>query len=136
MIFSQLVSVHIVLSFTVLLVYATCVCIVPQLYEYKSLFWIGASKIILNVFLIEWLYRGLQNFKYITLRTIITRTLYVLAIFIFVRQKDDYIIYFIITMAQVLLNAIINWNYSKKYVVFSFTLKVQGNFLFLCFLGV
>lgn len=129
LIFSQLVSVHIILSFIVLLIYAICVCIVPQLYEYKSLFWIGASKIILNVFLVEWLYRGLQNFKYITLRTIITRTLYVLAIFIFVRQNDDYIIYFIITMAQVLLNAVINWNYSKKYVVFSFTLKGTRKFL-------
>lgn len=127
--FSQLVSIHLLLSFIALIIYLLCVLFIPSLNEYKALFWIGGSKIILNVFLVEWLYRGLQNFKYVTLRTIFTRTLYVIAIFIFVRDRSDYIIYFIITMAQVLINAGINWNYSHKFVSYSFTLQGAGKFI-------
>lgn len=121
--FSQLVTIHLLLSVIALLIYILCIYFIPKLFEYKTLFFIGCSKIILNVFLVEWFFRGLQNFKYITLRSLFTRTLYVLAIFIFVRERDDYVIYFVITMSQVFFNAAINWNYSKKYVSFNFMLK-------------
>lgn len=128
-IFSQLVSIHFTLSVIVLFIYALCIFVIPQLYEYKMLFWIGSAKIILNVFLVEWFFRGLQNFKYVTLRSIFTRTLYVIAIFIFVRERNDYLLYFVITIGQVLLNAAINWNYSRRYVSFVPTLKGTKKFI-------
>ena len=121
--FSQLVSLHATISAIILFFYFISICVIPQLKEHSFLYWVGTSKIILNVFLVEWLFRGLQNFKYITLQTLFSRTLYVIAIFIFVRQRDDYDVFFIITMAQVLINALINWNYSRKYVSFNFSLK-------------
>lgn len=125
-VFNKLVSIHILLSLIALVIYIICVCIVPQLYEHKMLFMVGGAKIVLNVFLIEWLFRGLQDFRYVTLRTITTRLLYVVAIFIFVRERNDYVSYFIVTIAQVLLNACINWKYAKRYVHFHFTLKGTG----------
>lgn len=128
--FSQLVSLHATFSVIALIVYILCIYAVPQLAEHKFLYWIGASKIILNVFLVEWLFRGIQNFKYITLRTLITRSLYVIAVFIFVRDRDDYDIYFIVTMCQVLLNAFINWNYSRKYVTFIFSLRDTRQYVY------
>lgn len=128
-VFNKLVSIHILLSLIALVIYIICVCIVPQLYEQKVLFMVGGTKIILNVFLIEWLFRGLQDFRYVTLRTIATRLLYVAAIFIFVRERNDYVSYFIVTIAQVLLNACINWKYANRYVHFHFTLKGSGAYV-------
>lgn len=128
-IFSQLVSIHILLSVFIFILYTLSIFLVPQLQEYKFLLFIGSSKILLNVFLVEWFFRGIQDFKYVTLRTIITRLLYVIAIFIFVKHREDYIIYFIITIGQVFLNAIINWNYSRKFVSFSFKLKGSIKFI-------
>lgn len=50
---------------------------ISQLNEYASLMMIGACKLIANLFLIEWFYRGIEEFKYITYRSLIVKVLYV-----------------------------------------------------------
>ena len=124
-VFSHLISVHLLFSFAALIIYFIVVWFTPSLSSNKELYFIGSAKILFNVFLVEWLYQGLQDFRYVTLRTLFVRTVYVVAIFLFVRHKEDYDIFFYITIAQVVLNAIINWRYSRKYV--SFTFYWHGN---------
>lgn len=129
-VFSKLLSIHFTLSLILLIVYIAAVYTIPTLSEHQNLYWIGSSKIILNVFLVEWLFRGVQDFKYVTLRTIITRIIYVALVFLFVRTKDDYIIYFVVTMGQVFLNAVINWHYSHRYVSFKYSLHGSRLYLY------
>lgn len=133
LVFSKLLSIHLLLSFLGLAIYISFIYVVPELFKYKTLYWIGTTKIIFNVFLIEWLFKGLQDFKYITARTIVTRSLYVIAIFVFVRDKEDYILYFLITMVQIILNATINWRYSLKYVKFKFSLSDNKYYIYSLF---
>ena len=87
--------------------------------EYPQFIIIGAIHVLSNYFLLEWLFRGLEDFKYITLRSILIRTLYVFSVFIFVRQDSDYILYFLLTSLMVSANAVINIIYSRKFVRFS-----------------
>lgn len=129
-VFSHLVTIHILLSVAILLVYTACVFLVPQLAAHKMLYFVGASKIVVNIFLVEWLFQGMQDFRYITLRTLVIRTLYVASVFIFVRESDDYDNYFYVTIAQVALNAVINWKYARKYVRFKFSLKGCKEYVF------
>ncbi|MBR6981466.1 MAG: flippase [Prevotella sp.] len=129
-VFSHLVTIHILLSVAILLIYTACVFLIPKLSEHKVLYFVGASKIIVNIFLVEWLFQGMQDFRYITLRTLVIRTLYVLCIFVFVRKSDDYDNYFYVTIAQVALNAAINWKYARKYVTFKFSLNGVKEYVF------
>ena len=87
--------------------------------EYKTLFFIGAANIFFNLFLIEWFFKGIENFKYITYRSIIIKAVYVLSIFLFVKSKNDYKIYYLLTVVTVIINALYNWFYSRKFVRFS-----------------
>ena len=100
-VFNGLVTTHLLMSLTLLVVYFLCVCFLPQLEEHKSLYWVGALKIILNVFLVEWLFQGMQDFRYVTLRTLFIRTLYIIGIFVFVRDSNDYDCYFYVTISQI-----------------------------------
>lgn len=127
--FSTILNVHLLFAFSVLIVYLSIVFCTESLYDNLSMYLIGTIKILFNVFLIEWLFSGLQNFKYITVRSIITKILYVIAIFIFVRCPEDYVIYFTITVLQIALNALINWRYSKRYIAYKFTLKGWKNYV-------
>lgn len=43
---------------------------VPQLYKHEELMYFGTLKLIFNYLLVEWLYKGLEDFKFITNRTI------------------------------------------------------------------
>lgn len=104
----------------VLLAYIAAVSYFPKLSIHKELFYIGTAKLIFSVFLIEWFFRGIENFKYITLRNIALKLLYVCSLFIFVKNKDDYVTYFILTTGVVVINASINLLYARNFVKFSF----------------
>lgn len=129
-VFNHLVTLHVIMTGIILVIYTICMFLVPQLSSNKPLYFIGATKIIFNVFLVEWLFQGMQDFKYITLRTILIRTIYVFSIFIFVRKSEDYDIYFILTIFQVVANAIINWRRTRRFVLFRFQIKGCKQYLF------
>ena len=74
-----------------------------------------------SLFLIEWLFEGLQEFKYITCRTIAVRFLYVVGVFVFIRSPDDAVIYYALSVGSVFVNALCNWNYSKNFIKFIFS---------------
>lgn len=120
-VFSQLVSLHIISTIVVVIIYLLCCFLFDSFIEVQSMLLIGLSRIVLNIMVVEWLYQGMQNFKYVTVRSIIVRTIYVISIFIFVKDNSDYDIYFASTIALYVVNGMINWRYSKNYVQFRFT---------------
>lgn len=119
-VFSSLVSLFMIYTTIVLSVFIVAVLSIPKLNIYKELFFIGTAKLIFSVFLIEWLYRGIENFRYITIRNVAIRLIYVCALFLLVKNREDYKLYFILTTGVVVINAIINMAYSKKFVSLSF----------------
>ena len=117
--FSKLFILNACFTFSVLLIYLILINCISQLSEYKQLLYIGASQILFNLFAVEWLFRGLEDFKYITIRTMVVRSLYVVCVFLFVHNSSDYYLYFLIYSGMVVANAVINWNYGRKFVKLS-----------------
>lgn len=115
-VFSNLVGMNIVFTLFTLLIYWTCITAIPQLNQYEELFYIGSAKILFTTFLMEWFFTGIENFRYITLRTLLIKSLYVILVFIFIRSPEDYKIYFIMTVGVVVINALINTAYIQKFV--------------------
>lgn len=101
----------------VILCFATC--FVPELQQRGRLLLIGSFKLVANLFWIEWFYRGLENFRYITIRSIIVRLLFVASVFIFVRDEGDFAIYYLLFVGIVVLNAFCNWTYRSRLVSLS-----------------
>lgn len=82
----------------------------------KQLVYIGICKLLLNTFLVEWFYKGIENFKYITIRSFIVKCLYVIAIFVLVKEQKDYYIYYAITVGMVVVNAFCNIFYLRNFI--------------------
>lgn len=114
--FSQLFTLNLSFTIIVTLLYVGAILFVPQFAPYKNLLYIAIPQLLFGTFAIEWLFRGIENFKYITVRTLFVRIAYILSVFIFVRESNDYIIYFIINSGVAVANGIINWNYRRKFV--------------------
>lgn len=68
---------------------------------------IGIS-VILNVLNVDWYYQGVEDFAYITKRSFIVRCLSLLAILLFVKTKDDIIIYACIYIGGISGNYLFN----------------------------
>ena len=115
-VFANLLGLNLIFTFVTLLAYIVVVLVSSKLNQYSELFFIGATKIIGTAFLVEWFFSGIEDFRYITLRSLAIKTLYVVSVFVFVRKTDDYMLYFILTIGTVALNALINSVHVRRYV--------------------
>ena len=118
-VFSNLLTFNLLTTVLAVMVLLVCTFTIPKLSEYKDFLLVGVAKLIFNVFLIEWFYQGIQDFKYITIRSLIVRIVYVALVFILVHNSEDVLIYFSLTVVTTVINAGINWLHSKKLVHYS-----------------
>lgn len=114
--FSNMLGLNLIFTLATLVVYLVCIFLIPQFNQYKELFYIGTAKILFTAFLLEWFFTGLENFRYITLRSLLIKLLYVIAVFIWIRSREDYELYFVLTVAVVVINALINMIYVRQFV--------------------
>ncbi len=75
---------------------------------------------IINIFYVEWVNEAMENYDFITIKTIIARSIYVVLIFIFVNTAKDYHHYAILLVVSMFLNNIISFVYIKRKVKFDF----------------
>ena len=82
------------------------------------LYIIMTIQIVGNVFYIEFLNEALENYKFITLKTIAVKVMYLIAIFLCLKHSEDIAIYAIIVSLVNFVNNIISFIYAKKYIKF------------------
>lgn len=135
--FSKLFTINTISTTIALLVLIIAMHAIPRLEENYELMWVGVLKLLFNYLLVEWFFKGLEDFKYVTNRTIIVRILYVASVFVFIKKPDDVVVYYLLTSATIIINAIINVIYARKYVKFKFCFhSLKGYAKSLCILGV
>ena len=81
-----------------LVLLAASILLVPKFYDYKILLFILSSTIWLKSIGMEWLFQALEEYSYITIRSIIFKFLGLVLMFMFVHEHDDYLIYAVITV--------------------------------------
>ena len=102
-VFSNLFVLNAIMTIISLLALIICTLFIPKIIPYSEFLGVGILKVVFNLFLVEWFFQGIQDFKYITIRSVIVRCLYVVLIFLFVREKGDAIIYYLLTCILVYL---------------------------------
>ena len=115
-VFSNLFAINFITSLVSVVVLVVCTYTVPKLVDYRPYLLIGVVKLVFEAFMIGWFFQGIQNFKYITIRSLIVRVLYVVGVFVFVKDSSDTLVYFILTAMVSLINGWINWVYSHHFV--------------------
>lgn len=114
--FSNLFVINISLTSIALCILAFVYLLSPELQSHSELLCVGVLKLIANIFLMDWFFKGMEDFKIITIRTFVVRILYVIAVFSFIHTPDDYIAYFLLTSIAVILNATFNCLYMRHLV--------------------
>lgn len=118
--FSSLFAINLVSTALVMAVLGILVMTVPAMNDRWQMFLIGMTKIISNLFWIEWFFKGMEDFRYITIRSVVLRLLFVASVFTFVKEKSDVMTYYILWVSLTLCNAVCNWTYRRRFVKLSF----------------
>ena len=86
-------------------------------YSEKSTFpilLIFAFNFVVNIFYVEWVNEAMENYDFITIKTIIVRSIYVILIFIMVNTPEDYHEYAILLVFSMFMNNIVSFIYIKR----------------------
>ena len=89
---------------------------VPQIHRQSSLFYILSLTIVFTSIGVNWFYQGIEDFKFITIRAIIIRALAAAALFLFVKDASDLLIYGMITVGSTVGNNFINFIHLRKHI--------------------
>ncbi|MBQ4050675.1 MAG: polysaccharide biosynthesis protein [Oscillospiraceae bacterium] len=71
-------------------------------------------KVFANIFMVEWLNEAIENYRFITLKTVVVRLIYVIGIFALIRNPDDVVKYSVLIVATDTLNNLISFVYVTK----------------------
>lgn len=111
----------------ILLLLLASIFFIPKLHAYKSLMIMGGIKVLFNYLSIDWFYKGLEDFKYIMTRGLIVRFLYVISIFIFIKNAGDYQLYYFLSVMMIVILGIINFGHSFKITKLHLTFSLSRN---------
>ena len=114
--FSELFVIHLLISSIVFTCYLLFVIYNEQLGLNSNYFFVGSLMILFNVFSVEWFFQGIEQFKFITIRSLFIKLFQIIAIFLLVKSETDGLLYFTITTGAFILNAMVNFYYSKRFV--------------------
>ena len=108
---SQLMSIAAIVTLIVSIIYLASIALIGKMSQDYVIFLLAGFVIYLAPLKINWYYQGIEQFGFITLRTVVIRTLSVIALFIFVHDKDDLISYVIVGVLGNILADI--WNFTN-----------------------
>lgn len=86
-------------------------------------------QIIANIFMVEWLNEALENYSFITKKTIVVRVISTILLFLAVRNPDDVLIYAALMSVTVLINNAASFIYVKKQIPFDFSNLHLGRYI-------
>lgn len=125
----ELLIVKCICSVCVLLILIFMCIGIPKFRSDISLFFIQCFLVLFNILNIEWLFSGLEEYEYVTKRSILFKLLSLLLLFIFVRHENDYVVYSLIIAFSSVGGLVCNLIYSRKFVTYKkfseYNLKVH-----------
>lgn len=112
----ELLLINVIFSLIAYVFLACALLFIPRLQEDKSLFIIISVSIVLNAIGMEWIYKAVEQYSYITKRSILFKFLALVFMFLLIHKKEDYVIYGGITIFAASASNILNFVNVHKYI--------------------
>lgn len=122
----ELLIINLVMDVVSYVALAIALICVPRLREDRALYVVVSFTIILTSIGMEWLYKALEQYTYITIRSIIFKFIALVAMFLLIHQQEDYVIYGAISIFAASASNIFNFINAHKYI----DMKPVGNYDF------
>ena len=122
----ELLSINIVMNVISYGVLVFALLFIPRLQEDRTLYFVVSATIFLTSIGMEWLYKALEQYTYITIRSIIFKFIALVAMFLLIHKQEDYVAYGGISILASSASNIFNFINVHKYI----DLKPVGNYNF------
>ena len=114
----EIFGINIVMTLLAYAVFVVALITVPRLQQDKTLFLSVSTTMIFNAIGMEWLYKALEQYTYITIRSIIFKFVALVAMFLLIHEKSDYVIYGGISILASSASNVFNFVNVHRYIGF------------------
>ena len=112
----ELLFINFATTLLVTVTYVICVLTIPRFRMDETLFLINGINIVLNMFGMNWLFQAMEQYDYITIRSLIFKMVSILLMILLIHQKSDYVIYGAITVFAAVGSNVLNFVRSRNYI--------------------
>lgn len=118
-VFSELYIINLVSTIVFLTIFISLIFLVPTYRKDIVIYLISGIAIALNAFNISWLYEGLEEFRFISIRNLVFKAFAFVMLVVLVRHQTDIVEYAFIAVIGVAGNYVVNMICAPRYVKFS-----------------
>lgn len=115
--FTNLFIISVISNILVLLIYL-CFVFLTSSGISTTLYLIMIIQILANIVYVEFVNEALENYKFITIKSVIVKLIYFITLLLFVKKPTDVIPYAVIVCLTIFLNNIISFIYAKNKIKF------------------
>ena len=112
----ELLIINLVMTAVSYVLLALALIFVPRLREDRLLYIVVSLTIFFTTIGMEWLYKALEQYTYIAVRSIIFKAISLVAMFLLVHEKKDYVIYGGISIMASSASFVMNFFHARKYI--------------------
>lgn len=112
----ELLFINLFMSAIVYAVFFISLAVVPKFREEHTLLLIIGATILLNALGVEWLYKALEQYTYITVRSLIFKVVALISTFMLVRDPEDCLQYGFLTILATSASNVLNFINLRKYI--------------------
>ena len=124
---SQIFSINIITTCIAYLALGLTLIFCRRFDNYRTLIIIQSLGILAGTLGADWINSAMEDFKYITIRSVAVQIVSLVLMFLFVHSPDDYMKYAVISLVSSAGANITNVWYRRRYVRTRFTLKIEWN---------
>ncbi len=121
----EIFFINIVSTIVAYILLFVAIALVPKFHEYKTLLYVTSATILFTTLGMNWLYSAVEDYLYITVRSIAFQILSLVLLFVLVKTKDDYVKYAAISVVSNVGSNLLNFIHSRKYITFKTDLALQ-----------
>ena len=115
---SELFFINLGLTVLSYVAFSIFLILVPKFRENAVLFLIVSLNIVSSLLGMDWVFSATENFKLITLRTLIVKVLSLVLIVLLVRNPDDSLMYALILIGATAASNVVNFCIAHRYLMF------------------
>lgn len=114
----EIFTINFIMTVLVSITYFICIFTVPKFQAEQRLFLINGLSIVLNLFGMNWVYQALEQYDYITFRSLFFKIVSIVLMFLLVHEQGDYIKYAAITVLAGVGSNILNFIRLHRFIEF------------------
>lgn len=121
----EIFSINLISTAIAYILFFIAFIFIPKLNPYRTMLLICSTKILFTTLGMDWFYAALEDFKYITLRSVFFQAISLVFLFIFVKTKDDILWYTAFGIISSVGSNICNLFYCTKFIDLRQKLKLE-----------